>query len=215
MTAPAAQGAADALRRRIGEARLQPGERLGEVALAAELGVSRNSLREAFSELVVEGLVVRRPHRGVFVAAPGAEDVRGLYRTRRVIQLGALRHGWLTPAAEERIGRSAELLGRPEPAVRELGDANHLLHLGIVDLAASPDLSRVMSSVLARVRLSFQPLDLETGLHQAFAERNRWIAGRLLAGELDAVHAVLEGYLDEAEAFVLRHLDGAAHGLRG
>ena len=71
--APAPVAAAAQLRQRIAAAGLVPGERLGEVALAAELQVSRNSLREAFTMLASEGLVERRPHRGVFVAAPGPE----------------------------------------------------------------------------------------------------------------------------------------------
>lgn len=205
----AAARAAEELRRRIASAGLLPGERLGEVALAAELGVSRNSLREAFTALAGEGLVVRRPHRGVFVAAPDADTVRGLYRMRRILQLGALEQGWLTPAAVARLERAAQILD-DAPSPRRLGDANHLTHLGITDLAASPELTRVMSSVLARTRLAFHPLDEQTRLHALFADRNRWIVERLLAGDLPAVRAMFGDYLEEAEAFVLQHLDGSA-----
>lgn len=205
----AAARAAEELRRRIASAGLLPGERLGEVALAAELGVSRNSLREAFTELSAEGLLVRRPHRGVFVSAPDADTVRVLYRMRRILQLGALDQGWLTPAAVARLERAGEILA-DDPSPRRLGDANHLTHLGITDLAASPELTRVMSSVLARTRLAFHPLDEQTRLHALFADRNRWIVERLLAEDLPAVRAMFGGYLDEAEAFVLQHLDGSA-----
>ena len=91
-----------------------------------------------------------------------------------------------------------------------LGDAKHLTHLGITDLAASPELTRVMSSVLARTRLAFHPLDEQTRLHALFADRNRWIVARLLAEDLPAVRAMFGDYLEEAEAFVLQHLDGSA-----
>lgn len=201
--------AADQLRRRIAHADLLPGERLGEVALAAEIGVSRNSLREAFALLAAEGLVVRVRHRGVFVASPGAEDVRALYRTRRVVELGALEHGSLTAEAVARLGRARTLLADADPAPRVLGDANHLVHLGITDLAGLPELTRLMGSVQARVRLAFHPIDRQTALHALFADRNRWIVDRLLAEDLAAVRAMLGAYLDEAEAFVLAHLAGA------
>lgn len=205
--APAPVAAAAQLRQRIAAAGLVPGERLGEVALAAELQVSRNSLREAFTMLASEGLVERRPHRGVFVAAPGPEDVRGLYRTRRVIQLGALEHGELTPGAARHLRCAQDLLsGGPDTPARVLGDANHRVHVGIVDLAGAPELTRLMASVQARVRLAFHPMDEQTRLHVQFADRNRWIVERLLAGDLPAVHAMFGDYLDEAEQFVLAHL---------
>ncbi|RUQ44964.1 GntR family transcriptional regulator, partial [Micrococcus sp. HSID17228] len=173
----------------------------------AELQVSRNSLREAFTMLASEGLVERRPHRGVFVAAPGPQDVRGLYRTRRVIQLGALEHGELTPGAARHLRCAQDLLsGGPDTPARVLGDANHRVHVGIVDLAGAPELTRLMASVQARVRLAFHPMDEQTRLHVLFADRNRWIVERLLAGDLPAVHAMFGGYLDEAEQFVLAHL---------
>lgn len=67
-----------------------------------------------------------------------------------------------------------------------------------------------MSSVLARTRLAFHPLDEQTRLHALFADRNRWIVARLLAEDLPAVRAMFGDYLEEAEAFVLQHLDGSA-----
>lgn len=209
---PAAESAASVLRHRISVAELTPGVRLGEVALAAELQVSRNSLREAFRMLAGEGLVERAPNRGVFVAAPGPEDVRRLYRTRRVIQLGALRVGRVTDDVAARLERAAALLGAEgeERPAKCLGDANHLLHLAIVDLAEVPELTAVMGSVLARVRLAFHPMDAQTRLHQLFADRNRWAVERLRAEDLEAVLEMLPGYLDEAEAFVLEHLQAHA-----
>ena len=83
---------------------------------------------------------------------------------------------------------------------------------GRLDLSgpAAPELTRVMSSVLARTRLAFHPLDEQTRLHALFADRNRWIVARLLAEDLPAVRAMFGDYLEEAEAFVLQHLDGSA-----
>lgn len=44
---------------------IKPGERLVEVALAAQLGVSRTPIREAVRRLQAEGLVAPLPHGGV------------------------------------------------------------------------------------------------------------------------------------------------------
>src|SRR6266566_4908415 len=66
---------ADILRERIVEGELPPGTPLRDVALSAELGVSRNTLREALLALHEEGLVVQQLHKGTTVRTLSAADV--------------------------------------------------------------------------------------------------------------------------------------------
>ncbi|WP_223164085.1 GntR family transcriptional regulator [Nocardioides mesophilus] len=65
-----ADRAARVVREEVVEGRLRSGTRLPEEQLASALGVSRNTLREALSQLVAERILVREAHRGVLVAAP-------------------------------------------------------------------------------------------------------------------------------------------------
>ncbi|WP_426999047.1 GntR family transcriptional regulator [Pseudarthrobacter sp. N5] len=51
--------------------------------MAEEHGVSRDTVREAFTALASERLVVRHPNRGVFVASLGAGDIHDVYTVRR------------------------------------------------------------------------------------------------------------------------------------
>ena len=74
---------ADALRRRIIAGEFAPGTRLSETSLAELLGVSRNTLREAFRVLSQQGLVEHVPHRGVSVASPTLADVVDGIGTKR------------------------------------------------------------------------------------------------------------------------------------
>ena len=84
---------ASVLRTKIAEGQLRPGTKLSEQALAQALGVSRNTLREAFTVLGNELIITRIPNRGVFVASPGVDDVREIYAVRRMIEPAALHWG--------------------------------------------------------------------------------------------------------------------------
>ena len=54
----------------------EPDEHLDETALAIRLGCSRTPVREALSQLVAVGLLVRRSHCGVYVAWPDQRNLR-------------------------------------------------------------------------------------------------------------------------------------------
>jgi DNA-binding GntR family transcriptional regulator len=91
-----AAAVADVLRRRIHEGRLGPGTQLLQEELAAEFGTSATPVREAFGVLEAEGLVQRRPHRGVIVTLAQEGDpwerlltleVRGVLEGRAIQRL--------------------------------------------------------------------------------------------------------------------------------
>jgi len=73
---PRAQQIADALRSSIIGGRYEPGERLIETALSAELGTSRGPVREALRQLENEGLVMSSPYRGAVVLGVSDEEVQ-------------------------------------------------------------------------------------------------------------------------------------------
>ncbi|MCK5751373.1 MAG: GntR family transcriptional regulator [Mycobacterium sp.] len=59
-----------------------PGTALGEAEVAAELGVSRNPVREAVRVLEAEGFLVSRPGRGVVVARLDEDEARSILEVR-------------------------------------------------------------------------------------------------------------------------------------
>jgi len=85
--APIRQKVTAALRRAIELGTLQAGDRLVEKDLCARLNVSRSSLREAFRDLEVSGLVTNLASRGLIVASLSLEDILGIYRVRAAIEL--------------------------------------------------------------------------------------------------------------------------------
>ena len=76
----------DALRQAIRDGILPPGERLMEIPLAEELGVSRTPIREAIRILEQEGLVVMIPRRGTYVADMSLKDVTEVFELRSILE---------------------------------------------------------------------------------------------------------------------------------
>ncbi|HXZ10786.1 MAG TPA: GntR family transcriptional regulator [Candidatus Sulfotelmatobacter sp.] len=84
---PVADQAASILRQRILNGELRPGTAVQEVHLAASLGVSRNTMREATRVLCSEGLLKRSNHRGITVAQLSPMDVKEIYHVRRLLEI--------------------------------------------------------------------------------------------------------------------------------
>jgi DNA-binding GntR family transcriptional regulator len=68
-----------------------PGDRLREVELAAQLGVSRTPIREAIRRLASDGLVEGAPSRGVMFIELDKQQVRDIYALRAVLEGAAAR----------------------------------------------------------------------------------------------------------------------------
>lgn len=85
------------LRGAIVEGKLKPGQRLMEVQLAEQLGVSRTPVREAIRKLELEGLVVMLPRKGAYVANMSLKDLMD------VLEIRASLEGLAASLAAERI----------------------------------------------------------------------------------------------------------------
>ena len=105
--------AVDQIRQRIVLGDLPPGTRLRVDALAGELGVSRVPLREAFRELVAEGLVRTYPNRGAVVSEVCGREVEDCYRLLEELEVLAVERATGT-APEDTARLMAEQLDRME-----------------------------------------------------------------------------------------------------
>jgi len=75
------------LREAIMFGKLSPGERLMEVQLAEELGVSRTPVREAIRHLELEGFVVMMPRKGAYVASLSVRDIVNVFEVRSALEV--------------------------------------------------------------------------------------------------------------------------------
>lgn len=195
-----AERVADILRDRITEGYFPPGARLSEESIGGALGVSRNTLREAFRLLTHERLLVHQLNRGVFVRIVTVADLDDIYRVRTLVECAAVRS----------LGEPPHPVGAMEAAVvagetafqerawRDLGTANLRFHQAVVGLAGSPRTDELMRGVLAELRLVFHVMDDPRRFHAPYLTRNRQILEELQAGDGAAAELLLESYLEDS-----------------
>ena len=193
-----AQSVAAVLRHAVSAGEYSPGEKLNEVAVADRLGISRNTLREGFAALAADGIVDRFPNRGVFIASPGAEDIRNLYRARAVVEPGALLWGdALDVDALDRIVTDAEV-SVSESSSAETALANQFFHRTVVESAGSTLLNEEMDRLLARMRLVFLTIERNRpDFHDEFVPVNRQVVTLLRTGDRAGAASTLRASLAE------------------
>ncbi len=209
--APTASRVADALREQVSEGLFRPGARLPEEAISEALGVSRNTVREAFVELTGDRLLIREPNRGVFVAAPDAAAVADIYRARRILEIGAVRGGG--PADRVAAARLAVEEGMAAIAAGDMegvGTANQHFHRALVALAGSDRLNRLMGQMLAEMRLVFNASTLPADFHPRYLQDNSALCSLLNAGSFATAADALPSYLDRSETEVLAAISSEA-----
>ncbi|MFH5229632.1 GntR family transcriptional regulator [Antrihabitans spumae] len=196
---------ADIVRSCILEGAFRPGTRLSEPDICSALGVSLNTLREAFKSLVEERLVVHELNRGVFVRVPTPDDVAELYSCRRIIEGSAVR-GLDIETADLSALRSALTDADAYAAVEDwtgVGDADITFHKAISALNNSKRLDRLMNDVWNELRLVFHVMDDPHTFHQPYLERNHTIFDLITEGEIASAERVLSSYLSDAETQIL------------
>lgn len=75
----------ETLRKAIVSGDIKPGERLMEVSLADQMGVSRTPVREAIRRLEAEGLVTMTPRKGTHVSELSVKDIMDVLEIRTVL----------------------------------------------------------------------------------------------------------------------------------
>ncbi|MFC7545736.1 GntR family transcriptional regulator [Plantactinospora sp. GCM10030261] len=209
----AAERAAEVIRDNIFEGRFQPGTALPENTLAQALRVSRNTVREALRTLVNERLLAYEAHKGVTVRRLAADDVRDIYRLRRMLELGAV--DTLAAGAGRLDGaalRDSLAAGDQAAAAGDwvaAGTASLRFHALLVSVHGSRRIDEIFRSLITELRLGFLALADPHEFHEPYLRRNHEVGRRLEAGDWAAAHAELARYLDDALRQVLAAVDGA------
>lgn len=201
---------AEELRRAVFEGELESGTALREVALAASLGVSRPTVREALTILVAEGLATREPHRGVSVTAPDAGSVRDVCRARAVLE-GAGARRWAEADEAQRDAVRSTLAAYTsavaDGASYQLLNERHLaFHVSLVGLTGSPRLVHMAESLVTELRLALAQVDRIRRNSHAQAGSHQALVDLLESDDIPAASTFLAQHLADAEVSIIGSL---------
>ena len=209
-----AEHAAALLRLEIAQGRLLPGTKLREEQVSAAFAISRNTVREAFRLLSHERLVDHTLHRGVYVRTVSADDIRAMYRTRRLVEpLGVE----ATIGDEAAIAELRDLVEAAESAIARddwevVGTRDIDFHRRLMAGCDSGHVSTMVEHLLAELRLAFLRMPDRRALHEPYVARNRRLVSLLEAGDGLGALTELRDYLDTAEGQLLAALDQRPRG---
>lgn len=185
------------LREAILKGDLKPGERLMELQLASQLGVSRTPIREAIRMLEQEGLAVTMPRKGAEVAKMTLKGMEDVLEIRAALdelasQLACER---MTEAQMERLqARKADFeKSLATGNVKAIAEADVNFHDVIYEATGNPKLVNMLNNLreqIYRYRVEYlkdeknypKLIEEHEAIYQALIQRNKE-AARVSIGE--------------------------------
>ena len=181
-------------------------QRLSDVALAEQLGISRTPVRQALERIVQEGLVRADPRRGFWTQTFTAQDIHEIYDLRGALEVLALRLAAphlsqkdLKAHLEELYHVRAELDSRPVLRFLQVDIRFHML------ITRASGNGRLMHS-LSLLRSQICMFQLQDTLYPQRMEIALHDHERIL-------QALLAGNVDEAAGYLATHIHNAKEGV--
>jgi len=192
---------------RILNRELHPGEKLSDLRLSEELGVSRTPVREALHRLVQDGVVIAEPNRGFFVASYDPTDIAEIYELRAALESFGLRTAAtsVSPAqfkwALDELERVEHLIltadadtDRTDAAFAFL-EVDRGFHTLLIENSGNRRLVAILSGLWGQIAV-FQKAGLMISGWIEFAlEEHRVILNHLIEGNVDAAASALEHHI--------------------
>lgn len=213
------------LRRKILKGEMKPGERLMEISLANELGVSRTPIREAIRKLEHEGLVEMVPRRGAHVAGITRQELSDVLEIRRSLDVLAIRKAieYMSGEDMEKLKEAEEnfasLVGRGNADLAMLGEADEHFHDVIYRGTNNRRLIQILNNLreqMYRFRVEYlKDKDIRKTLVKEHDDivrsvmmRDEAEAVRLIKLHIDNQHRTINSALDMRDASGAKYFGG-------
>jgi len=143
------------LRSLIVESYIKPGERVPELEISKDMGVSRTPIREALKVLASEGLVELLPLRGAVVKSFSAKDAADMLEVMGMLESFAAQKA--CQAEQKRIDHVLAMHEKMKVLYTkgkrpEYFELNQKIHDALVDMADNESLTMVHSTLSKRMR---------------------------------------------------------------
>ncbi|HIU64629.1 MAG TPA: GntR family transcriptional regulator [Candidatus Avacidaminococcus intestinavium] len=184
----------------------KPGERLMEIQLAEEMGVSRTPVREAIRKLELEGFIVMIPRRGTYVADISIKDITEVYEIRTALEILA------AGLAAERI--SDDELQEMQRLLVEIGK-----HMEDDDMEKIVEADTAFHDVLYQASRNERLGNIISNLREQITTlrgRSMHYPGRLrdtLEEHRAIVESIAHRNVDKAQVAAREHMENAEHTL--
>ena len=200
---------AAALRGRLLDGVLPPGQVLRDTVLAEEFGVARPTVRAAVQVLVAEGLIERDRGRSARVPVISPADVSDLYTARAAIELAAIDLVERRAPSLEPLEIALARLQRIGPAAqwREAVDADVAFHEALVATAGSARLLAMFATLANETRLI---IAMQRSMYESvddLVDEHRRMLGALKRKRYDACRRLLREHFDHSVTVLSRDLE--------
>ncbi len=180
-----------------------PGERIGEVRVARQLGISRGPLREALVRLEGRRLVERRPNVGMFVITRSQADFDELFALREALEGMACRLAaeHMTDAELDRL--EALLKRRADGSGHYQTDDEDLHFLIVRGSRNSRLITTLCDDLYYQVRFYRHRSSTRPGRTRSANAEHRAIVDALKARDADRAEAAMRKHISNARANLL------------
>ena len=200
------------LRRAILTGELDPGERLMEIHLADQFGVSRTPVREAIRMLEQEGLVTLRPSRGAVVSGISAESVKDVLEIRRAMDVfcAGLACKRISDdelkALKEACERFKEAATSPAKDITRIAECDVKLHDIILEATGNKRLKQVVNNLSEQMyRYRFEYLK-DSEIYPKLVGEHADIYKAIAARDESAAAAACGIHIDNQEHAIMKQI---------
>lgn len=210
--------AANIIRGKILSGSFELGERLNEVELAAQLGISRSPLREGLRQLSEEGLVRLISGRGSFVASFEPDEMRDLLEVRMALDVFAAELA-AERATEQELGELERKLQNVTDSLQHADRAEDPwtadFHLGVYQACHNAKLFEQGRIIHTQLRFArFRSGAAQDRLDQAHQEHLQ-ILQALQAHDAETARRHMRHHLEQSRDHILRVVDHEPEPQRG
>ena len=201
----------ESLREAIRKGILKPGERIMEIQLAEELGVSRTPVREAIRKLELEGYVVMMPRRGTYVANMSIRDINEIFEIRTALESlsNGLAAEHITDEELEHLQRLLVIIGGyiKEGNMEKIVETDIEFHDLMYHAARNQRLVGIISNLRDQLT-RFRTLSMSyPGRLEATLDEHKAIVEAIANGDRKLASKSAEKHMENSEKTLLKAMD--------